>query len=113
MKRLIVLLSIVMLFVTGCSISQLSNTNFNGNIRALLSKKVNMYSIFFSFAFIKYFFNFDYCKKPYAVSVFPEKRHSLGADTDPRRISIILYLVSFVNRVTQDIVLFSNFRHNI
>ncbi len=38
MKRLIVLLSIVILFVTGCSVTKLDNTNIGTNIHTLLSQ---------------------------------------------------------------------------
>ena len=44
---------------------------------------------------------------------FGKKWHKMGADSHPRRISIILYLVVFVNPVTQDIVFFVEIRHNI
>ena len=47
MKRLIVLLSIVMIFVTGCSVSRLNDTNIEDNIHKLLAKKVKMYNVYY------------------------------------------------------------------
>lgn len=47
MKRLIVLLSIVILFVTGCSVTKLDDTDIDGNIEKLLSKKVNMANVYY------------------------------------------------------------------
>ena len=46
MKRLIVLLSIVVLFVSGCSVTKLDNLNVNKNIKVLLSEKVNLYNVY-------------------------------------------------------------------
>ena len=47
MKRLIVLLSIVILFMTGCSVVKLDDTDISKNMKTLLSKKVNMYNVFY------------------------------------------------------------------
>ena len=45
MKRLIVLLSIVVLFVTGCSVKKLDDTNISKNIKILLSQKSNLHNV--------------------------------------------------------------------
>lgn len=42
MKKIIVLLSIVLLSVTGCSVRRLDNKSIDNNIDALLSEKVSM-----------------------------------------------------------------------
>lgn len=47
MKKLIVLLSVVMVFVTGCSVSRLNDTDIHNNIHKLLTKKVKMYNIYY------------------------------------------------------------------
>ena len=46
MKRLIVLLSIVLL-LTGCSFKVLSNNNISYNMKYLLSEKVKLYNVYF------------------------------------------------------------------
>ena len=45
MKKLIVLLSIVMVFVTGCSFQKLDN-NISDDIEKLLSEKVSFYNVY-------------------------------------------------------------------
>lgn len=45
MKRLIILLSMVMLLMTGCSVSKLDNTNIGKNMKDILSKNVNVYNV--------------------------------------------------------------------
>ena len=47
MKRLIVLLSIMLLFVTGCSITKLDNVNISKNIKILLSEKSKIYNVYY------------------------------------------------------------------
>lgn len=47
MKRLVVLLSIVILFMTGCSVVKLDNTDIGYNIKHLLSKKVKLYNVYY------------------------------------------------------------------
>ena len=45
MKRLIVLLSIVAVLATGCSVYKLDNTNISKNIKILLSHKTNLHNV--------------------------------------------------------------------
>jgi len=47
MKKLIVLLSIVVLLTTGCSITKLDNSNISENIKILLSEKVDVHNVHF------------------------------------------------------------------
>lgn len=47
MKRLIVLLSIVVLLATGCSVTKLDNSNISKNIKILLSEKVKLHNVHF------------------------------------------------------------------
>ena len=47
MKRLIVLLSIVTLFVTGCSVTKLDSSDIGKNIKSLLTKKVKIYNVYY------------------------------------------------------------------
>ena len=47
MKKLIVLLSIVSLTVTGCSIHKLDRQDIGKNIKTLLSEKVHNYNVFY------------------------------------------------------------------
>lgn len=47
MKKIIVLLSIVVLFVSGCTIQRLDSTDLGHNIKILLSEKVDIYNVYF------------------------------------------------------------------
>lgn len=47
MKRRIVLLSIIVLLISGCSVSVLDNTNISKNMKILLSDKVKLYNVHF------------------------------------------------------------------
>lgn len=47
MKKLIVLLSIVVLLTTGCSVTKLDDSNISKNIKILLSEKVNLHNVYF------------------------------------------------------------------
>ena len=47
MKKLIVLLSIVVLLTTGCSVTKLDNSNISKNIKILLSEKVDLHNVHF------------------------------------------------------------------
>ncbi len=47
MKRLIVLLSIVLILVTGCSIRKLDNNDIGKNIKMLLEEEVDFHNVYF------------------------------------------------------------------
>ena len=47
MKKIIVLLSIVVLLVSGCSAYRLDSTDLGNNIKILLSEKVDIYNVYF------------------------------------------------------------------
>ena len=47
MKKIIVLLSIVVLFLSGCSVYKLDSTDLGNNIKVLLSEKVDIYNVYF------------------------------------------------------------------
>ena len=47
MKKLIVLLSVILLLVTGCSITTLSNVDIGSNMKTILSEKTKLYNVYF------------------------------------------------------------------
>lgn len=47
MKRIVVLLSAIMLLMTGCSVTKLDNNDLGKNIRILLSEKSSLYNVFY------------------------------------------------------------------
>lgn len=47
MKRIVVLLSAIMLLMTGCSVTKLDNNDLGKNIRILLSEKSSLHNVFY------------------------------------------------------------------
>ncbi len=47
MKRLVVLLSAVLLLMTGCSVTVLSSVDIGSNIKTLLAEKAKIYNVYF------------------------------------------------------------------
>ncbi len=47
MKRIVVLLSAIMLLMTGCSVTKLDNNDLGKNIKILLSEKSSLYNVFY------------------------------------------------------------------
>ena len=47
MKKIIVLLSIVMLFMSGCSVTKLDSEDIGKNIKTLLSTDNNLFNVFY------------------------------------------------------------------
>ena len=47
MKKVIVLLSLVVIFMTGCSVTKLDGRNYEKNIETLLSKKNSLYNVYY------------------------------------------------------------------
>lgn len=94
MKRIIVLLSIVMLFVTGCSVTRLDDTNLSQNMKTLLSKKVNLYNVFYDG--YKYYL-------PKGVS-FVEKEdfNALLKDRNNNRYYLYVDAISYYHKVEND-----------
>ena len=47
MKKIIVLLSLVVVFMTGCSVTKLDSRDYEKNIETLLSKKNKLYNVYY------------------------------------------------------------------
>lgn len=47
MKRIVVLLSIIMLLMTGCSVTKLDNNDIGKNMKTLLSEDSSMFNVFY------------------------------------------------------------------
>lgn len=48
MKKLVILLSMVMLFITGCSVTKLDDTDIGKNMKTILSKDNKLYNVYYS-----------------------------------------------------------------
>lgn len=47
MKRIVVLLSAIMLLMTGCSVTKLDSSDLGKNVKILLSEKSSLYNVFY------------------------------------------------------------------
>ena len=47
MKKIIVLLSVILLLMTGCTVTTLSSVDVGSNIKVLLSEKAKLYNVYF------------------------------------------------------------------
>lgn len=48
MKKLVILLSMVMIFITGCSVTKLDDTNIGKNMKTILSQDNKLYNVYYS-----------------------------------------------------------------
>ncbi len=48
MKKLVILLSMIMILMTGCSVTKLDDTDIGKNMKTILSNKNNMYNVYYS-----------------------------------------------------------------
>ena len=94
MKIIIVLLSIVMIFMTGCSVTKLDNSNISKNMKILLSKKVKLYNVFYDG--YKYYL-------PKGVSfVNKEDYNAILKDTNNNKYYLYVDAISYYHKVKND-----------
>ena len=94
MKRIIVLLSIVMIFMTGCSVTKLDSSNISKNMKILLSKKVKLYNVFYDG--YKYYL-------PKGVSfVNKEDYNAILKDTNNNKYYLYVDAISYYHKVKND-----------
>jgi hypothetical protein len=102
MKRLIVLLSIVVLFVTGCSVAKLDETNISKNIKILLSRSSNLYNV--NYDGYKYYL-------PKGISfVNKDSYNALLKDKNNNRYYMFIDIISYYHKKENDYVM-SNDSH--
>ena len=94
MKRLIVLLSIVVLFMTGCSVKRLDDTNISKNIKLLLSQKSNLHNV--NYDGYKYYL-------PKGISfVNKDSYNALLKDGNNNRYYMFVDIISYYHRKEND-----------
>lgn len=91
MKRLIVLLSIVMIFTTGCSVVKLDNNNLSSNIKNLLSEKVNLHNVYFE--------GYKYYVPKGLKFIDKEEYNALLSDKDGVKYYLYVDAISYYHRV--------------
>jgi len=94
MKKLIVLLSISIILLTGCSIVKIDKNNYDTNIDSLMSRKVRMYNTFYEG--YKYYL-------PKGLS-FLEKEdyNSILKDSNNNRYYLYVDVISYYHKVEND-----------
>jgi len=93
MRKIIVLLSIVMLLVTGCSISKLDDTDIGKNMKILLSEKVKMHNVFYD--------GYKYYVPRGLTFLNKEEFNALLQDGYHNRYYLYVDVVSFYHRIEE------------
>ena len=94
MKKLIVLLSIVVLLATGCSVKKLDNTNISENIKILLSEKVNLHNVYFD--------GYKYYVPKGLKFINKEEYNALLADSRGNKYYLYVDAISYYHEVLND-----------
>jgi len=94
MKRLIVLLSIVTILVTGCSINKLDNKDISNNIDMLMSQKVKLYNVFYE--------GYKYYLPKGIGFVNKEDYNAILKDKNDNRYYIYIDAISYYHKVKND-----------
>ena len=94
MKRLIVLLSIVVLLMTGCSIRSLANQDIDSRVETLLSNKVKLYNVFYDG--YKYYL-------PKGVQFFEKDDYNaILKDQNNNKYYLYVDVISYYHKVTNN-----------
>ncbi len=94
MKRLIVLLSIVTIIVTGCSINKLDNKNISKNIETLMSQKVKLYNVFYE--------GYKYYLPKTLRFIDKDDYNAVLKDRDNNRYYLYVDVISYYHNVEND-----------
>ena len=94
MKKLVILLSIVLIFTTGCSINKLDNSNIDKNIDILMSQKIKLYNVFYEG--YKYYL-------PKGISfIDKEDYNAILKDNNNNRYYLYADVISYYNKADND-----------
>ena len=93
MKRLIVLLSIVLL-LTGCSFKVLNNNNLSYNMKYLLNEKVKLYNVYFE--------GYKYYLPKGMRSIHKDDYNAVLKDKDNNKYYLYVDAISYYHKVKND-----------
>ena len=94
MKKIIVLLSIVTVLLTGCTINKLDNSNIDKNVDVLMSSKVKLYNVFYEG--YKYYL-------PKGISFLDkEDYNAVLKDVNNNRYYLYVDVISYYNKIEND-----------
>ena len=100
MKKIVILLSIIVLFVTGCSVNKLDDKNISKNIDLLLSQKTDLYNV--QYGGYKYYL-------PKGVSfIDKEDYNALLRDLDGNVYYLYVDVISYYHKSKNDYELSDN-----
>lgn len=94
MKRLIVLLSIVTLFITGCSVTKLDSSDIGKNMKNLLSEKVKLYNVYYE--------GYKYYLPKGMSFVDKEEYNAILKDNDNNIYYMYVDAISYYHKVKND-----------
>ena len=94
MKKLIVLLSIVTILVTGCSINKLDGKDINKNIDMLMTKKVKLYNVFYE--------GYKYYLPKGIGFVNKEDYNAILKDKNNNKYYLYIDVISYYHKVEND-----------
>ena len=94
MKRLIVLLSISVLFITGCSVVKIDRSDYEKNIDNLMSRKVRMYNTFYE--------GYKYYLPKGLTFIDKEDYNAVLKDSKNNRYYLYVDVISYYHKIEND-----------
>ena len=94
MKKIIILLSILMVIVTGCGVAPLDEDNIKDNISYLLSKKVNQYNVYYE--------GYKYYLPKGITFVEKEDYNAILLDNNRNKYYLYVDVISYYHKIKND-----------
>lgn len=94
MKRLIVLLSIVTILVTGCSINKLDDNNIGKNIKTLMSENNKLYNVYYE--------GYKYYLPKGLVFLDKDDYNAILKDKNNNKYYLYVDVISYYHKVEND-----------
>ena len=94
MKRLIVLLSISVLLITGCSVVKIDRSDYEKNIDNLMSRKVRMYNTFYE--------GYKYYLPKGLTFIDKEDYNAVLKDSKNNRYYLYVDVISYYHKIEND-----------
>lgn len=104
MKKVIVLLSIVLLLLTGCSVQQLHSSDLGSNIKMLLSEEVDLYNTFFD--------GYKYYVPKGMALVNKEQYNAVFLDKDANRYYMYIDIISYYHKTQNTYMIDENIHYS-
>ena len=96
MKRIVVLLSIVVIFVTGCSVYKLDDTNISKNIKMILSHKSSLHNVNYD--------GYTYYLPKGISFITKDEYNALLKDRNNNKYYMFVDVISYYHKVENDYV---------